>query len=179
MSHFFVRVANDNNWRNSIAQIEQVVKKVNPDFPFEFQFTKEEYQKNFKEFDSLKQMANAFGGMAIFISCLGLFGLSAFLAERRGKEISIRKILGASAGSVWFALSKDFLKPVLIAFAITAPIANFVLQKVLEQMDYHIQMSWWMFVIAAFAVIVIAVVTVSYNGIKAALSNPVKSLRTE
>ncbi len=179
MNHFFVRVANNNNWRSCIAQIAQVVKKVNPNFPFEFQFTKEEYQKNFKEFDSLKQMANAFGGMAIFISCLGLFGLSAFLAERRGKEISIRKILGASAASLWFALSKDFLKPVLVAFAIAAPIAGFILQKVLEQMDYHTHLSWWMFVFAALTVIVIAVVTVSYNGIKAALSNPVKSLRTE
>ena len=179
MNHFFVRIANNNNWRNCISQIEQFVKKTNPDFPFEFTFTKEEYQKNFKEFDSLKQMADAFGGMAIFISCLGLFGLSAFLAERRGKEISIRKILGASAGSIWFVLSKDFLKPVLIAFAIATPIAGFILQKLLEQMDYHIQLSAWMFVFAAFTVIVISVVTVSYNGIKAAIANPVKNLRTE
>lgn len=179
MNHFFVRIANNQNWKNCVAQIEQTVKKISPDFPFEFQFTKEEYQKNFKEFDSLKQMADLFGGMAIFISCLGLFGLSAFLAERRGKEISIRKILGAGVANLWFSLSKDFLKPVIIAFAVAAPLAGFILQKGLEQMDYHIRLSWWMFAIAAFTAIIIAIATVSYNGIKAAITNPVKSLRTE
>ena len=179
MNHFFVRIANNQNWRKCVAQIEQTVRKINPDFPFAYQFVKEEYQANFKEFDSLKQMADVFGGMAIFISCLGLFGLSAFLAERRGKEISIRKILGAGVGSLWFTLSKDFLKPVVIAFAVAAPLAGLVLQKGLEQMDYHIQLSWWMFAIAALAATVIAIATVSYNGIKAAIANPVKSLRTE
>ena len=179
MNHFFVRIANNQNWRKCVAQIEQTVRKINPDFPFAYQFVKEEYQANFKEFDSLKQMADVFGGMAILISCLGLFGLSAFLAERRGKEISIRKILGAGVGSLWFTLSKDFLKPVVIAFAVAAPLAGLVLQKGLEQMDYHIQLSWWMFAIAALAATVIAIATVSYNGIKAAIANPVKSLRTE
>ena len=179
MNHFFVRIENNEKWRGTISQIEQTVKKANPGFPFEFRFTKEEYQKNFKEFDSLKQMANTFGAMAIFISCLGLFGLSAFLAERRGKEISIRKILGASVPSLWFTLSKDFLKPVIIAFIIAAPVTGFIMQKVLDQMDYHIHLTWWMFAIAALAAIMIAVITVSYNGIKAAIANPVKSLRTE
>ncbi len=179
VNHIFVRIANNEKWRENVAQIEQAVKRLNPGFPFEFQFTKEEYQKNFKEFDSLKQMANAFGGMAIFISCLGLFGLSAFLAERRGKEISIRKILGASTSSLWFALSKDFLRPVFIAFLIAAPISGLVMQKVLHQMDYHIQLSWWMFIVAALASIIIAIITVSYNSIKTAIANPVKSLRTE
>ena len=121
LNHFFVRLNNDEKWREGVAQIEKVVKKTSPDFPFEFEFTKEEYQKNFKEFDSLRQMSNLFSGMAIFISCLGLFGLSAFLAERRSKEISIRKVLGASVSSIWLTLSKDFLKPVFIAFLISAP----------------------------------------------------------
>ncbi len=179
MNHFLVRIANNENWRTTIAQVERAFKKLSPDFPFEFQFIKDEYQKNFKEFDSLQSMASVFGGMAIFISCLGLFGLSAFLAERRGKEISIRKILGASLGSIWVTLSKDFLKPVFIAFAIAAPLAGILLQKALMFMDYHIQLSWWMFVIAALMVMMIAIITVSYNGIKAAIANPVKSLRTE
>jgi len=179
LNHFFVRLNNDEKWREGVAQIEKVVKKTSPDFPFEFEFTKEEYQKNFKEFDSLRQMSNLFSGMAIFISCLGLFGLSAFLAERRSKEISIRKVLGASVGSLWLTLSKDFLKPVFIAFIIAAPVTGLAMQKVLGFMDYHIQLSWWMFAIAALAAIAIAVVTVSYNGIKAALANPVKSLRNE
>ncbi len=179
LNHFFVRLNNDEKWREGVAQIEKVVKKTSPDFPFEFEFTKEEYQKNFKEFDSLRQISNLFSGMAIFISCLGLFGLSAFLAERRSKEISIRKVLGASVGSLWLTLSKDFLKPVFIAFIIAAPVTGLAMQKVLGFMDYHIQLSWWMFAIAALAAIAIAVVTVSYNGIKAALANPVKSLRSE
>jgi len=179
LNHFFVRLNNDEKWREGVAQIEKVVKKTSPDFPFEFEFIKEEYQKNFKEFDSLRQMSNLFSGMAIFISCLGLFGLSAFLAERRSKEISIRKVLGASVGSLWLTLSKDFLKPVFIAFIIAAPVTGLAMQKVLGFMDYHIQLSWWMFAIAALAAIAIAVVTVSYNGIKAALANPVKSLRSE
>ncbi len=179
LNHFFVRLNNDEKWREGVAQIEKVVKKTSPDFPFEFEFTKEEYQKNFKEFDSLRQMSNLFSSMAIFISCLGLFGLSAFLAERRSKEISIRKVLGASVGSLWLTLSKDFLKPVFIAFIIAAPVTGLAMQKVLGFMDYHIQLSWWMFAIAALAAIAIAVVTVSYNGIKAALANPVKSLRNE
>lgn len=179
MKHIFVRIANNEKWRENVAQIERTIKRLNPGFPFEFRFTKEEYQKNFKEFVSLKQMANVFGGMAIFISCLGLFGLSAFLAERRGKEISIRKILGARASSLWFTLSKDFLKPVFIAFLIAAPISGLVMQKVLQQMDYHIQLSWWIFIVAALASVIIAVITVSYNSIKAAIANPVKSLRSE
>jgi len=179
LNHFFVRLNNDEKWREGVAQIEKVVKKTSPDFPFEFEFTKEEYQKNFKEFDSLRQMSNLFSSMAIFISCLGLFGLSAFLAERRSKEISIRKVLGASVGSLWLTLSKDFLKPVFIAFIIAAPVTGLAMQKVLGFMDYYIQLSWWMFAIAALAAIAIAVVTVSYNGIKAALANPVKSLRNE
>jgi len=179
VNHIFVRIANNEKWRENVAQIGQTIKRLNPGFPFEFQFTKDEYQKNFKEFDSLKQMANVFGGMAIFISCLGLFGLSAFLAERRGKEISIRKILGARASSLWFTLSKDFLKPVFIAFLIAAPISALVMQKVLHQMDYHIQLSGWMFIVAALAAIIIAIITVSYNSIKAALANPVDSLKSE
>jgi len=86
---------------------------------------------------------------------------------------------GATAGSLWFTLSKDFLKPVVIAFVIAAPVAAWVIQKVLQQMDYHIQLSWWMFVVVAVAVVFIAVITVSYNGVKAAIANPIKSLRTE
>jgi len=178
-NHFFVRLNNNKNWQDGVLQIEKVVKKASPDFPFEFEFTKEEYQKNFKEFNSLRQMGNLFSGMAIFISCLGLFGLSAFLAERRSKEISIRKILGASVSSVWLTLSKDFLKPVFIAFLIAAPVTGLAMQKVLGYIDYHIQLSWWMFAIAALAAIIIAVIAVSYNGVKAALANPVKSLRSE
>ena len=179
MSHFFVRIANNDRWKDCVAQIKAAVKKINPNIPFDFHFTKEEYQSNFSQIRSIGLMANIFGGMAIIISCLGLFGLSAFLAERRSKELSIRKVLGASSQSIWFALSNDFLKPVFIAFIISAPLSGFIMGKVLSMMDYHIQLAWWMFVLAGGLAIFIALITVSFNGVKAAIANPIKSLRTE
>ncbi len=179
MNHFFVRINNDAKWKDCLAQIENAVKKINPNMPFEFQFTKETYQQNFKEISSAGQMVNVFGGMAIFISCLGLFGLSGFLAERRSKEVSIRKVLGATVSSIWFTLSKDFLKPVIVAFVIAAPIAGWAMQKGLSLMDYHIDLSWWIFALAAVVAVVVALITVSFNGIKAAIANPVKHLKME
>lgn len=179
LNHFFVRIANNDSWQECLSRIEKTVKKINPDYPFEFHFVKEEYQRNFNEVRAMEQMANAFSGMAIFISCLGLFGLSAFLAEQRNKEISIRKVLGASVSSLWFSLSKDFLKPVFIAFVITAPLAGWVMQKLLSKMDYHIQLSWWMFALAGVLVVVVAVATVSFHGIRAALASPIKALKIE
>ena len=179
INHLFVRISNSENWKNCTAQIETAVRKIDPNTPFEFHFTKEEYQAKFNDIQSISKMANIFGGMAIFISCLGLFGLSSFLAERRSKELSVRKVLGASVKSIWFTLSKDFLKPVFIAFVIAAPLAGLVMQRVLSLLDYHIQLAWWMFVLAGVLAMIIAVLTVSYNGIKAALTNPIKNLRTE
>ncbi len=179
MQHFFVRFQNDENWRPTLAQIEQVVKKHNPAYPFEFRFTKDEYQKNFDEMRAVGQLGNVFGGLAIFISCLGLFGLSAFVAERRTKEIGVRKVLGATMANIWFTLSKDFLKPVFIAFALAAPLAFWAMQKLLLRFEYRIEMSWWMFAIAGAAAVLIALLTVSYQGVRSALVNPVKSLRSE
>lgn len=179
LDNFLVRIANDGKWKNTLSEIEKVVKKTNPNFPFEFHFTKEEYQRNFEQISSIGRMANIFGSMAIFISCLGLFGLSAFLAERRGKEISIRKVLGAGVSGLWFSLSKDFLKPVFIAFMLSSPLAALIMQKVLNKMEYHIQLSWWMFVLAGLLAILIALITVSFNGIRAAMVNPVRNLSAE
>ncbi len=179
MSHFFVRFQNDENWQQSLAQIEQAVKKHNPAYPFEFRFVKEEYQKNFDEMRSVGQLGNVFGGLAIFISCLGLFGLSAFVAERRNKEIGIRKVLGATVASVWFHLSKDFLKPVLLAFVLAAPLAFWAMQQLLLRFEYRIELSWWMFAVAGLAALAVALLTVSYQGVKAALVNPARSLKSE
>ncbi|MEO5562768.1 MAG: FtsX-like permease family protein, partial [Chitinophagaceae bacterium] len=179
VDHIFVRVTNDDQWKNTIAEIEKAIKKTNPDYPFEYYFTTELYQKKFTGIKSTSQLLTGVGILAIFISCLGLFGLSAFLAERRGKEIGIRKVLGANASKIWFTLSKDFLKPVLLAFVIASPLTAFVMQKLLSRMDYHITLSWWMFVIAGVMAVSIAVLTVSFQGVKAALKNPVKALRAE
>ena len=178
-NHFFVRLTNNEHWQQAISAIEQAVKKTNPNFPFEFHFTKEDYQKRFIQMRSAGYALNIVGGLAIFISCLGLFGLSAFLAERRSKEIGIRKVLGANVTSIWFSLSKDFLKPVFLAFVLAAPLAAFAMQKMLSTMDYHIALSWWIFAFAGLLAISIAAITVSYQGVKAALANPVKSLRAE
>ena len=155
------------------------MKKHNPAYPFEFRFVKEEYQKSFDEIRSAGQLGNVFGGLAIFISCLGLFGLSSFVAERRNKEIGIRKVLGATVASVWFYLSKDFLKPVFLAFVLAAPLAFWAMQQLLLRFEYRIELSWWMFAVAGLAALAVALLTVSYQGVKAALVNPVKSLRSE
>jgi len=179
MHHFFVRFENNENWRPTLARIEQAVKKHNPAYPFEFRFTKEEYQKSFDEMRAVGQLGNVFGGLAIFISCLGLFGLSAFVAERRTKEIGVRKVLGATMANIWFTLSKDFLKPVLVAFVLASPLALWAMQKLLLRFEYRIGLSWWIFAAAGAAAVAIALITVSYQGIKAALSNPVRSLRSE
>ncbi len=179
MSSFFIRLQNDEQWRQNLSQIEAAVKKHNPTYPFECKFVKAEYQKSFDEMRSIGRLANVFGGLAIFISCLGLFGLSAFVAERRQKEIGIRKVMGASMAEVWFQLSKDFLKPVLLAFVLAVPLAVFALQKMLANMEYRIELSWWIFAAAGLLAVLIALFTVSFQGIRAALVNPVRALRSE
>jgi putative ABC transport system permease protein len=117
--------------------------------------------------------------MAIFVGCIGLFGLAAFSAEQRVKEIGIRKVLGASVMGIVSMLSKSFLKPVVIASLIAFPIAWWAMSKWLEDFPYRVNISWWVFALAAIAALVIALLTVSFQAIKAAVSNPVKSLRTE
>jgi ABC-type antimicrobial peptide transport system permease subunit len=179
MNYFFVRLPNDADWRKRIAQIEQVVKKHNPDYPFEFHFTKDIYQQQFNGIRSTGQMVSLTGVLAIFISCMGLFGLSAFLAERRNKEIGIRKVFGANVTKIWLMLSKDFLKPVLIAYVIATPLAGWAMQQLLSSFDYRIGLSWWIFALAGVLALLVALFTISYQGIKAALTNPVESLRAE
>lgn len=179
MSHFFVRFENRDNWPQTLAGIEQASKRVNPANPFEFKFVREDYQKSFDDIRSSSSLAQFFGGLAIFISCLGLFGLSAFVAERRRKEIGIRKVLGASLGRVWYHLSGEFLRPVALAFVLAAPLAGWLMQKLLAQFDYRTELSWWVFAVAGVAALLIALFTVSFQSIRAALVNPVKSLRSE
>ncbi len=177
--HFFVRFDNDANWKSNLSQIEQVFRKHHAAYPFEFKFTKDEFQKQFQRLSQVGDLANVFGALAIFISCLGLFGLSAYVAEQRKKEIGIRKVLGATLGNIWFALSKDFLTPVLAAFVLAAPLGGWAMSKFLMRFDYRIEMSWVMFAVAGAAALLVAVLTVSFQGVKAALTDPVKSLRSE
>lgn len=179
LSHFFVRFQNDQDWRQRLAQIEQVVKTHNPDYPFEFHFTKDEYQRSFDEMRAGGHMTTLFSGLAIFIACLGLVGLSAFVAEQRKKEIGIRKVLGATVSHVSFSLSRDFFQPVAWAFILAAPVAGWAMQQMLDGADYRIELSWWIFALAGVLALIIAMLTVGFQSVKAALANPVDSLRNE
>lgn len=179
MSHIFVRLRKTDHPETALAKIEAAIKKSNPEFPFEFSFTKEAYQKMFTGIRSSGFMLNWTSSLAILISCLGLFGLSAYLAERRSKEIGIRKIMGASVGRIWYMLAKEFLKPVFIAFIITVPLAVLAMQEALRNIDYRISLQWWMFAAAGILTALIALLTISFQGTRAAMANPVKALQSE
>ncbi|MDR6570859.1 ABC transporter permease [Chitinophaga ginsengisegetis] len=179
MSHIFVRLRKTEHPETALAKIEAAIKKSNPEFPFEFSFTKEAYRKMFTGLRSSGFMLNWTSSLAILISCLGLFGLSTYLAERRSKEIGIRKIMGASVGRIWYMLAKEFLKPVFIAFVITVPLALLAMQEALRNVDYRVSLQWWMFAAAGILTALIALLTISFQGTKAAMANPVKALQSE
>jgi len=163
----------------SLKRAEAVFKKFNPNYPFEYSFTDAEYKDKFHDEQRISTLANLFAGLTIVISCLGLFGLSAYIAENRIKEIGVRKVLGASSAGIAALLSKDFLKLVIVSFIIASPIAWYAMSKWLQGFNYHISISAWVFVMAGSVSVMIAVATISFQAIKAALSNPVKSLRSE
>jgi len=171
--------ANSKNYKNLLAKLETTWHKDLPGTPFEYAFLDDEVQKQYETEITLARIINSFTLIAILISCLGLFGLAAFSAEQRNKEIGIRKVLGASVSGVVRLLSKDFLKLVLIAIVIATPIAWWAMNKWLQNFAYKIEITWGMFAIAGLVAIFIALFTVSFQAIKAAITNPVKSLRTE
>jgi putative ABC transport system permease protein len=165
--------------KEALAGIEAVYKKLNPQFPFTYQFSDEEYQKLYGNEQVVETLSNAFAGLAIFISCLGLLGLAMFTAEQRTKEIGIRKILGASIASLFGLLSKELFVLIAIALLIASPLAWYLMQGWLQEFAYHIGIGWWMFLFAGGVTIIIALLTVSVQTIRALLINPVKSLRAE
>ncbi|QEC65967.1 FtsX-like permease family protein [Panacibacter ginsenosidivorans] len=164
---------------DALAKTEQIFKKNNPVYPFAYKFVDEEYATQFDSEQRTKTMAGLFASLAIFISCLGLFGLSAYVAETRTKEIGVRKVLGASVTGIAKLLSLDFLKLVVISFVIASPVAWYAMNKWLDNYTYKINISVGIFIVAGLLAIIIALLTVSFQAIKAALSNPVRSLRTE
>ncbi|MEP7109990.1 MAG: ABC transporter permease [Ferruginibacter sp.] len=170
---------NSKNYSELIGKIEKIWHKDLPGTPFEYAFLDDEVQKQYETEITLARIINSFTLMAILISCLGLFGLAAFSSEQRTKEIGIRKVLGASIFSLTTLLSKDFLKLVMIAIVIATPLAWWAMDKWLQAFAYKITISWWMFAVAGLLAIAIALFTVSFQAIKAAIENPVKSLRTE
>lgn len=163
----------------SVAAIQAVLKKDNPAYPFEYRFVDDQFNQMFLSEMLVGKLSRVFAALAIIISCLGLFGLAAYTAERRIKEIGIRKVLGASVSGIAGLLSKDFLQLVIISCIIAFPVAYWAMQNWLKTYQYHIDMQWWVFAVAAVSAMIIAVVTISFQSIKAALANPVKSLRSE
>ncbi|MFK7814587.1 MAG: ABC transporter permease [Maribacter sp.] len=163
----------------SLVQTEAVFRKYNPEYPFNYEFVDQAYAKKFDDEKRTGQLVSLFTFLTIFISCLGLFGLASYMAENRIKEIGIRKVLGASANSITTLLSKDFLKLVLIAIVLAVPISWYIMSLWLEEFAYRITISWWIFALAGISALCIALLTVSYQAVKAAIVNPVKSLRTE
>ena len=165
--------------KQAIASMEKVYKQFNPRFPFKYYFTDDEIANRYKAEYTVSKLSRYFAFIAIFISCLGLFGLVAFTAEQKTKEIGIRKVLGASVTGIVQMLSKDFLKLVFIAAIIAFPVAWWAMNSWLENFAYRISISWWVFVLAGVIAVLIALITISFQSIKAAVANPVKSLRTE
>ncbi|WP_338875147.1 ABC transporter permease [Spirosoma sp. SC4-14] len=165
--------------QQAITDLEQITKDFNPNYPFDYHFVDEEYESLYRSEQQVYSLVNYFGLLAILISCLGLFGLAAFMAEQRTKEIGVRKVLGASVFSLVGMLSQDFLKLVIIALVLSAPLAWWALHQWLETFAYKTELSWWLFGLAGGLAILIAFLTVSYQSIKAALMNPVMSLRSE
>ena len=168
-----------NDYASFFANTEKIWKKIAPSAPFEYTFLDEDIQRQYTQENTLKKVVNSFTAIAILICCLGLFGLAMFTAEQRTKEIGVRKVLGASVFSITTLLSKEFLKPVLVAFLIASPIAYLAMNNWLQGFVYHINIGWKSFAVAGVCTLLITLFTVSYQAIRAALANPVKSLRTE
>jgi ABC-type antimicrobial peptide transport system permease subunit len=165
--------------RDALSKIETVFKKFNPGAPFDYTFNEENYAKKFADEQRIGNLATFFTILAIFISCLGLFGLASFVAEQRKKEIGVRKVLGASVFNLWRMLSKEFALLVIISCFIAIPLAWYYLNSWLQQYDYRTKISFWIFTFSGLGALVITLLTVSFQAIKAAIANPVDSLRSE
>jgi ABC-type antimicrobial peptide transport system permease subunit len=165
--------------QDNLNAMKPIFKRYNPEYPFEYHFLDEEYAAKFKDAETTGILVSLFAGLTIFISCLGLFALATYMAESRVKEIGVRKVLGASVLSITTLLSRDFVVLVVVALIIASPIAWYAMHKWLATYPFHISISWWVFIIAGLLAVLVSLGTVSYQAIKAALTNPVKSLRSE
>jgi putative ABC transport system permease protein len=174
-----IRLNPKKSTRESLAKIESVFKQYDPGSPFDYKFSDDEYNKKFATEERIGKLAGFFTILAIFISCMGLFGMASFMAEQRTKEIGVRKVLGASIFSLWRLMSTDFVMLVGISLLVAIPTAYYFMHGWLQNYKYRADLSWWIFISTAVAAIAITLLTVSYQSIKAALTNPVKSLKTE
>ena len=167
------------NVQAGIELVKTAYSKAAPAYPFEYKFLDQQFDDLYQKDIRQQTILSVFAGLAIFVACLGLFGLASFTTAKRFKEIGVRKIIGASVQNIVLLLSKDLLKPVLIATCIALPAGYWVMDKWLQNFAYKTILSWWVFVLAALITFSIALITVGIKAIKAAIANPVKSLRTE
>ena len=174
-----LRLNKSNDIKESLAKVEKVFKRLNPNYPFEYRFVDADFERKFSSINLISRLASLFALLAIAITCLGLFGLAAFTAEQRTKEIGIRKVMGASVSSLVALISKDFSRLVIFAFLISAPIAWWFLNSFLQRYPYRVEIAWWVMVAAGFTSLVLALLIVSTQALKAAVSNPTQSLRSE
>jgi ABC-type antimicrobial peptide transport system permease subunit len=163
----------------ALPKLKEAFARVNPGAEFDYRFDDEVFATKFSQEEHVGKLVAVFSVLAIFISCLGLFGLASFVAEQRTKEIGIRKVMGASVSNLWRMLSKDFVVVVIIACCIAAPVGHALMTQWLKGFEYRTDVSWWILLSTCAAAVVITLLTVSYQSIKAAMMNPVKSLRTE
>jgi len=178
-SMMYVRTKSQRSIAQTLAAMEAVMKKDNPAYPFEYRFVDDQFNEMFLNEMLISKLSRVFAALAIIISCLGLFGLAAYTAERRTKEIGIRKVLGASVAGITGLLSKDFLRLVFISAVIAFPLSWWFMHKWLQSYAYRISINWWVFVIAGLLALLIALITISFQSVKAAIANPAKNLRTE
>ena len=163
----------------ALASIQAAFQRYQPDHPFSYDFLSDRYARLYKREEAVGRLTNAFAVLAIIIACLGLFGLASFTAERRTKEIGIRKTLGATVSGILLLLSKDYVKLILIATVVAVPVANYFIQDWLGSFAYRIDLSWWLFLIPALVILLVALLSVSFQSVRAAVRNPVDSLRYE
>ncbi len=178
-SVFTIRIKEDVPVRTALVAMEPIFKQFNPASPFFYSFLDEEYQQKFNTESRIGNLATVFSGLAMLISCLGLFGLASFVAEQRTKEIGIRKVLGARVTGLWALLSADFVKLVALSMLISMPVAYYSMDQWLQNYALHTSISVWIFVVAGLGLLFVTLATISYQAVRAALMNPVKSLRSE
>ncbi|HLZ88916.1 MAG TPA: FtsX-like permease family protein, partial [Puia sp.] len=174
-----IRFNNKSLTETNLKKAEAIFRRYNPQYPFEYKFVDEEYSRKFDDEKRIGTLAGLFAVLTIFISCLGLFGLATYMAENRVKEIGVRKVLGASVAGITALLSKDFLQLVLVSFLVAAPVAWFAMYKWLQDYPYRVRIEWWVFALAAVLSMLIALLTVSFQAIRAGMANPARSLRSE
>jgi putative ABC transport system permease protein len=179
MNVIVIKLAPDRPAAESLSAIAAVFRKFSPNVPFDYQFEDEQYATKFATEQRIGNLARGFSLLALFISCIGIFGMASFVTEQRRKETGVRKVLGASVIGVWALLSRDFVTLVLISLAIASPVAWYFMHGWLQHYEYHTSISWTIFAIAGIGVVVLTLLAVSYQSIKTALENPVNSLRSE